>query len=74
MLLKDVFGEQDPESSSIFFGDSNDEPCLNTFRLPALWQISYRLWMIKYPPTYITEAEVGAGFTEAVRLILLKRG
>ena len=76
MLLKDVFGEQDPESSSIFFGDSpNDEPMFEHFPITcAVANILPFMDEIKYPPTYITEAEGGAGFTEAVRLILLKRG
>jgi HAD superfamily hydrolase (TIGR01484 family) len=75
-LLRDVFGEADPESTSIFFGDSpNDEPMFAHFPLTcAVANILPFMDEITYPPTYLTSAEGGAGFTEAVRLLLSKRG
>ena len=75
MLLKDIFGEAEPESSSIFFGDSpNDEPMFAHFpHTCAVANILPFMDEIIYPPTYITEAEGGVGFSEAVRLILSKR-
>ena len=74
-LLKDVFGEPDPESVVIFFGDSpNDEPMFEHFPLTcAVANIIPFMDEIKHMPAYITQKAAGAGFTEAAEILLSKR-
>lgn len=74
-LLKEVFGEPDPESVIMFFGDSpNDEPMFAHFpHTCAVANILPFMDEIEHKPTYITKGVAGVGFTEAVELILSKR-
>jgi len=74
-LLKEVFGEPEPETCAMFFGDSpNDEPMFAHFpHTCAVANIVPFMDEIKHKPAYITAKEAGAGFNEAVELILSKR-
>lgn len=73
-VLKEVFGEANPEPYAIFFGDSpNDEPMFAHFpQACAVANILPFVTKLKHLPTYVTLNEGGAGFAEAVDYILSK--
>ncbi len=74
MFLKERYGETDAKNKVIFFGDSpNDEPMFSYFNSScAVANIKPFIAQLKNLPTYVTENEGGAGFAEAVQVIIDK--
>lgn len=64
------------QEQSIFIGDSpNDEPIFKEFtHTIAVANIKKFLADLEYPPKYITTGETAQGFSEAIDIILKKRG
>ena len=77
-LQEDAPAAQLPElgETSVFLGDSpNDEPLFEGFpHSIGVGNVRTFLPRIKHPPEFITEADCAAGFCEAARIILRKRG
>jgi len=73
-LLKEVFGEPDPEQCAIFFGDSpNDEPMFAHFPYTcAVANILPFVGKLRHLPAYVTAGEGGKGFAEAAELLTMR--
>jgi hydroxymethylpyrimidine pyrophosphatase-like HAD family hydrolase len=64
------------QESLLFSGDApNDEPMFASLRhTVAVANLRRFLPRLTHPPAYLTEEESAAGFAEAVRIVLEKRG
>ena len=75
LFMKNILGEDDVRSSTIFFGDSpNDEPMFSYFPTAcAVANISPFVDKIAHLPAYVTQQPGGEGFAEAIELLLSLR-
>jgi hydroxymethylpyrimidine pyrophosphatase-like HAD family hydrolase len=73
--MKEVLAEEDPKKTVIFFGDSpNDEPMFTHFPISCgVANIGPFVSAIKNLPSFVTTAEGGEGFAEAIAHFLKGR-
>lgn len=74
-FLKRVLGEEKPEETVLYFGDSpNDEPMFRAFPMSCgVANVLERIPEFSCLPRYVTRLPAGSGFAEAVRTLLARR-